>query len=337
VKYLKILFLLLGLSLLGVVLYQTDLVELWRRVVELGWLGMGAVLGLFFVSFAVDVVAWALAFDSIPMSARWLSRLYLVRMVGEAFNNVTPTASMGGEPIKAMLLKTHYDVGYRESMATVVIAKTTILIGLLFFLIVGFALLLNSDKVPEAYKSVAGVGLIGLSVIIVNFFLWQRLRLTSRAGAWLSASRFGGRLKHWLEVIADIDDQFVGFYKHKRARFGGALVLVIFNWVLGVAEVYLVMHLLGYPVSMTDAWIIESMAQLVRAGAFFIPAAIGAQEGTFMLLCGAITGNPTLGIAVALVRRAREVIWIAAGLGLWWRYSLKNQDTASANASSTDR
>ena len=336
-KYLKLLFLLLGLVLLGVVLDETDLAELWARVVEIGWFGMVLVMVLFFIAFGVDVVAWALAFDSIPMAPRWLWRLFLVRMVGEAFNNVTPTASMGGEPIKAMLLKSHYDIGYRESMATVVIAKTTILIGLLFFLGIGFVLLLQSDKVPDSYKTVAGAGLIGLTIIIVNFFLWQRLRLTSRAGSRLSAGRFSTRLQKWLEIITEIDDQFVGFYKHKPARFGSALVLVIINWLLGVVEVYLVMYLFGHPVSLAEAWIIESMAQLVRAGAFFIPAAIGAQEGTFMLVCGAITGNPTLGIAVALVRRAREILWIAAGLGLWWSYSLRNQSTASVSASSTER
>jgi hypothetical protein len=56
------------------------------------------------------------------------------------------------------------------------------------------------------------------------------------------------------------------------------------------------MYLLGHPITFTDAWIIEAMAQLVRAGTFFIPSSIGAQEATFTVVCSAITGTPSLGI-----------------------------------------
>lgn len=73
------------------------------------------------------------------------------------------------------------------------------------------------------------------------------------------------------------------------------------------------MVFLGAPVSFWEAWIIEATAQLVRAGLFFIPAGIGVQEGAFVLICGAITGTPALGVAVSIVRRIREVVWIAWG------------------------
>ena len=322
-KLLKLLFLFVGLALLGWVLQETDLGELWRRVVQIGWSGMSIVIALYALNFLTDVVGWQLAFQSVPLDLRWAWRLYLVKTVGEAFNNVTPTASVGGEPLKALLLKTHYEVGYRESSATIVIAKTTILLGLMLFLLVGFLLLLASDRVPSSYRTVAGAGLIALTFITTNFFLWQRLRLTSVAGSRFAFGRFGERIDRWLEVINDIDDQFLHFYADHRTHFAGALLLAILNWVLGVVEVYLVMGFLGFPISFAEAWIIESMAQLVRAGAFFIPAAIGAQEGAFLLVCGAITGSPTLGMALALVRRARELLWIFGGLCLWWMYSLR--------------
>jgi len=83
------------------------------------------------------------------------------------------------------------------------------------------------------------------------------------------------------------------------------------------------MYFLGHPVSFVDAWIIEAVAQLVRTGTFFIPASIGAQEGAFMLVCAAMTGSPVLGVAVAVVRRIREIVWIVWGMGLGLMYTLK--------------
>ena len=61
----------------------------------------------------------------------------------------------------------------------------------------------------------------------------------------------------------------------------------------------------------------------MRSGTFFIPASIGAQEGAFLLVYTAITGSPSLGIAVALVRRLREVLWIGWGVALGSLFSLK--------------
>ncbi len=120
-----------------------------------------------------------------------------------------------------------------------------------------------------------------------------------------------------------MDQRLIGFYTKSRGRFAVAMALAFVNWLLGVVEVYYALLFLGHPVSWTGAWVIEAAAQLVRTGAFFIPAAIGAQEGTFLLLCGAVTGSATLGFSVAIIRRLREIIWILWGFALGSLYSLK--------------
>ena len=76
---------------------------------------------------------------------------------------------------------------------------------------------------------------------------------------------------------------------------------------------------------------IEAIAQMVRAGTFLIPASIGAQEGAFMLVYTVITGSPALGIAVAMTRRFREVLWLVWGASVGLRFSL------SAKASTVTR
>jgi uncharacterized membrane protein YbhN (UPF0104 family) len=106
------------------------------------------------------------------------------------------------------------------------------------------------------------------------------------------------------------------------------------SWLLGVAEIYLIFQLIGHPISWGDAWIIESMVQLVRTATFFIPAGLGSQEGALMLGCGALTGLPGLGMSVALVRRSRELVWIAVSLALASMYSVS---AATAHAAANDR
>ena len=63
-------------------------------------------------------------------------RLLTIRTAGEVVNMTTPTAYMGGEPLKAYLLK-KYNVPIAEGAASVVIAKTTLTIAEVFYILTG--------------------------------------------------------------------------------------------------------------------------------------------------------------------------------------------------------
>lgn len=325
-----------GLALLVAVLHQTDLGALWAQTLQIGWLGITAVLLVYLVSFVCDAAGWQLTLPSLPLELRWLRRLFLVRMVGEAFNYATPFAGLGGEPVKAVLLKRHYGFSYRESSASLLLAKTTTLLALIAFLGAGLLQLLGDPRMPGPYKAVAGAGLLALATGIVLFFLVQRFSLSSattrRFGRMRIGARFARRLDSALDHIRDVDERLVEFYTRRLGRFGCTLGLGFANWFLGALEVYLALRFLGHPVSFTDAWIIEAVAQLVRAGTFFIPASIGAQEGAFLLVCTSLTGDPLLGVALALIRRAREIVWMLSGLALGWAYSLRPPHRGIADA-----
>lgn len=318
---LKLLFLLTGLILFGLIIYETDMREVWAHLSRIGVIGMCWVFVIYIIAFFADVVVWLLTVPRLPVNLRWLKRFYLIRMAGTAFNFVTPMASMGGEPIKAMMLKSYYDVPYKESGVSLVTSKTADTIGLVIFLMLGFAVLSLSDKFDAYYKTVAGVGLIALTIGIIGFFLVQRYRITSNSAGWLSRTRFGNKLIHALETIQELDDKLVNFYTQHRSRFALSIFLGTLNWLLGAVEIYVVMIFLDHPVSFADAMIIESLVQLVRTGTFFIPAGIGAQDGIFFLVCKVITGQPELGVAVAMIRRFREFIWVGLGLLIYWVYS----------------
>ena len=321
-RALKILYLLLGVGLLAVVIAEIDLAVVSANVTRVG-IGFAAILAIYLVAFVLDSVSWQITISSVPLNARWAYRVWKLRMVGEAFNTVMPGAGMGGEPVKAALLKKHHGVGYRKAAASLILAKTINMIALVAFLIVGFVLMIAGAGLPATFEAVAAAGLAILGVAVLLFFVIQRFGITGLTGTWLSRWRFGRRIDDVLHHIHDMDERLIGFYTKARGRFAAALALAFVNWLLGVVEIYVALVFLGHPVSWADAWIIESSAQLVRTGAFFIPAAIGAQEGAFLLVCGAITGSPSLGFSASVVRRLREIVWIVWGFALGSLMSLK--------------
>lgn len=313
-RALKIAYLASGALLLVWIVGQVDRDEALGHLAEIGAAGFAVVLVLYLAAFLADCVSWLLTLETPPLSARWIGRTFAVRLAGEAFNAVLPAAGMGGEPLKAEILKRRYGIGLKEGAASLILARTVNLIALVAFLIVGFALTWQSPALPDWVKHVAALGLALLTLGTVLFFALQRLRLSSRLGVRLAAQPWAARLGDALRHVEDVDARFVRFYGRHRGKLAAALALALANWLLGAAEVYAAMAFLGHPVDWKTAWIIEAAAQMIRAAGFFIPAAIGVQEGTFVFLCGALTGNPALGLAAAVARRVREVLWIVAGM-----------------------
>jgi len=321
-KYLKFIFLGLGFVLLGVILRQTNLQEVWQQITLVGWWGMTLVIIFYFLEFLTDVFTWQLTFKSIPIQPRWTIRLLLIYMVGAAFNRVTPFASLGGEGFKAVMLKSHYQISYKETSASIILTKTLNTASLVFFAIIGFFLLLASPKFSNSFKTFTGLSLAIFSSCILIFFLIQRFRLSSRIVNRLGHSFLGDRLAKPLENLRSVDDRLGEFYRN-LPLFRNGLIVGFLNWPLGVLEIYVLMQFLQHPISFADAWLFDSVAQLVRAGTFFIPANIGTLEGSLVLLGASLTGSLELGLAISVIRRVKDILWILLGLLIWWLFSLR--------------
>jgi hypothetical protein len=71
----------------------------------------------------------------------------------------------------------------------------------------------------------------------------------------------------------------------------------------------------------------------VRSLTFFVPGHLGVQDGAITLIGQALTGSSEVGLAVALLRRGRELVWTAVGLAIGAWFGLKNPDADTADSS----
>jgi uncharacterized protein (TIRG00374 family) len=318
-KLFRLLFLLLGLGLFAFVLAQADLSAVADHVGRLGWDGALVIPAVSLLPFVVDTWSWQVLFTPPRSGWRWFADLWKIRAVGTAISKLTPVVGVAGEPVKALLLKRIYGLPYREGIASLLVAKTANLIALVIFLGIGLALSFGDDRLPNGYRLAAAVGFAALAFSIGAFFLVQRLRISSALGGWLSRGALGHHISRALHPLRELDDRLVLAYTRDWARFLAATFLTFLNWVFGVVELYLIFWFMSHPVGIADAIIIAATVELVRAGIFFIPASIGAEEAALTVIVTAITGENGLGLAVAFVRRYRELLWIGYGVWIAWR------------------
>ena len=318
-RWIKLLFAIAGLGLLTSVLASIDLGQVMGLIARVGW-GFLLVLAAACFAFTADAASWLAVLPALKLDIRSLAALWKVRMVGEMLNIVTPAAGVGGEPAKALILINSFGLEARETIASVLVAKTIILLSYIPFLAIGFVLMLATPRLPRDYVVAAGIGLAIYATAIGGFFMVQRCRITSKLGTRLHRYPFASRLERVLNEIRAVDDEVERLYVVAPRRLWFSLGLAFLGWVLGATELLLISALLGYPLSLADVWTIEAVVQLLRQATGFVPGSLGVMEGSMLLLYAAFTGDPSLGVAVALVRRLREVIFIVGGMAFSFRY-----------------
>lgn len=321
-----------GAALLAVVLFQTDLGEVGNRLLQIGAPGALGIVVVHTAGYASLAISWLYAIRGANLRARWLYPLWKILMVGTALDTLTPLAGLGGEPVKAVLLKRQLGVSYTDAAASLVVTRTTDLAAQVVFIAIGFGLVLHADYLDAPLRRAAGAGFALFVVAIAGFFAAQQWRGFSRLRGWLEGSRFGAtawaqRTSAGFDALARVEDQLVHFYSAERRRFALSLIGAFGDWCSGALAVWIAMRLLGYPVGAADALVIEAFVMGVRSTFFFVPGDLGTQEVAHVLICTAVTGSPALGLALAAVRRARDLLWIAWGLGIGWRYSLLGAGT----------
>lgn len=117
-------------------------------------------------------------------------------------------------------------------------------------------------------------------------------------------------------------------YRRRRAIIACCAWQLV-GWVAGAGEVWLALLFLGHGVSVADAVIVEAVIQAVSSSAFIVPGALGVQEGGFLVIGGIIGLPAELALALALVRRARDIIIFLPAL-LAWQVSLGRRLLARA-------
>ena len=322
-RALTIVVLLAGFALFGWLLLQADLGTVAHLMTQLGWLGAITVLVAFAIGFQADVFSWHLTFRNVGLSARWTLRLWLVNMVGEALNIVAPFGSVGGEPFKALLLKRHYRVSYPDGVASLLLIQTVNSLAEVPFVIVGLILMLARGVLSPAFETTLTIACFLLVGFMAFVLVALHLRWLSYLPRRLKQTRWGRGVGTGIEVLMSIEEQIVVFVRQRPLRFAVAVLFAFGNWLCGAVELFLVLHFLGSPLGFADCWLIEATVVLVRSATFFLPAHIGAQDGTIAFLCGVLTGSAPVGLAVALVRRARELLWSLLGLMIGGWFSLR--------------
>jgi len=262
-------------------------------------------------------LGWWLVFPSEAKAK--LGLCVWVRFIREAINSLLPVAQVGGEIAGARLM-TFSGISAGLSGATVLVDILMQVVSLFLFTLVGIGIF-AMDGADGALLAPIVFGAAIMGAALAGFFVAQRYggaRLVDRALMAL-AERLGWSA---LANLASLHDNLVRIYADLR-RLAAAMLVHIVVWFVGALEILVALHLMGYPVSIADAVVIESLSQAVRAAAFLVPGALGVQEAGFVAICSAFGIPAAPALALSLVKRVPELLLGLPFLFAWHAHEVK--------------
>jgi uncharacterized protein (TIRG00374 family) len=310
---LRLFLLIVGLLTLVLIVWHIGPGQIYDAAAKLGPVALLVLLIPSTIMYVVEAYGWKVTLGpsakDIPF---W--RVLAIRTAGEVVNMTTPSGYVGGEPLKASLLRKHH-VPMEEAYTSVIIAKTTMTIAEVLFILLGIALgvwLLggNDSSGHTVVAALVSVGLLALGTAAFVFvqrqglctWLLELLRKVGLKIAYLEARE---------EQLRSLDRAILEFYRHKRQAFYASTGLFLLGWMAEALEVYVILYYLGGPAMALSAISIGALSVFIKGGTFFIPGGLGTQDGGNLLLLEAFGYS---GIIFALLRRFRELVWIGVGL-----------------------
>ncbi len=306
----KFLYLIFGIALLVFIFNKVDFNSFLNELNKLRF-SFFAILIIYFVGFILDSYSWQLCIENLVKTKLKLHQIFKIRIIGEAFNYIF--FQVGGEPVKAFLLKNNYGIKYKSSIGSLILAKTIILFALIIFCFVGLVSIFYTNKFGDNFEKASLIGFVLFTTLISLFFIVQRYKLTSKFHN-IFKNKLSKKFNNFFKHLQETEHKIADFYKKTKKDFFKILFLNLSNWFFGALELYAIFYLLNEKITFLEAVAIETLVQLVRAMLFFIPSNLGTQEGVFVLAVNVLKDSTPLGLAVAIIRRLREVIWISIGL-----------------------
>ena len=302
--------LLVGSGLFAWYLRGTDWSAVGEALRRMGWLAP-LLLASYFVVYVVDTWAWRESFAERPRVPFWT--MFRVRWSGEAANNIVPTAYVGGEALKVMLLARH-GVPAGAATSAALISKTAQTVAQVLFIAGGAAAFLVVGIEHAGLRTGMGVVLTG-GLAVLGVMVWLQRR--GAIGVVMGMLGKLGVRSRWIEDHRPrweaVDRQVAGFYREHRGKFVRSTAGYLAGWLLDTVEIWVAAWLLGWPIHWLQALAIESFTGVVKVIGMWVPGALGVQESGISLLARLAGAPSVLGVAYPLLRRVRELIY--AGLG----------------------
>jgi uncharacterized protein (TIRG00374 family) len=245
-------------------------------------------------------------------------RLMAYRLTAFGISYFTPGSHFGGEPYQVFAVSRWHGAPVPISLAAVTLDKVLEMLINLAFLVGGIlALLTLRDTVaPWVGGQLILYALLLLAIpCALLLALWQGRHpftgLITFAGRFLRRPLMQSK---WAQTLHQSEAQAVWLCRHHPRTVILAFLTTLLTWIGVIGEFWFLTSVLG--MTLTPMQITVSLVAARIAILLPVPAGLGALEAGQVLAMETLGMDPSIGIAIAVLIRGRDVVSGLVGLAL---------------------
>lgn len=301
----------LGVALTLYLIHFVGLGAVLAAAVAVGWGGFALLCAYSLGTFLILGLAWWVLLPDRPGRGNlWL--FVRARMVRDSAAEVLPFSQFGGMALGARAA-TLDGVPATVAVASMVVDVTTEMLAQIVFIALGLGLLIARAPHTAAAASMTRVFSIGLAVAAIAAGLFLALQ---RYGHQITA-RVASRLLPGGGAATAAATATLDVIYRSRGRVALSIALHLSAWIATAAGTFIAFRLIGVHVDLAAVIAIESLVYATRSAAVIVPNALGVQEAAYAVLAPLFGVGAQFGLAVSLIKRARDIAVGAPILILW--------------------
>jgi hypothetical protein len=306
-----------GAVLFAYALRGADVGEIVGGIRRVGW-GLAAILALAGLRFLVRAECWRLCMP--PGTRLTLTQAFGAFLAGDALGSVTPLGLLASEPAKVFLTRHH--LATRDAVASLAAENLVYGASVVAMVGAGLVVLLSSVAPPAAWSAAIVIALVAGAAGAA--IAWRLLQ-----GTWNDDR---GTRPWWRERLARVRMSVLGLWAGQPSRLWRAFALDLVFHALAVFEIYLTLQwLLGdRSPTLAQAVVFEALNRVVTVAFKFVPFRLGVDEALSGALAPLLAVNPAAGVALALVRKVRNLAWAAIGLAVIAAHPQRDRESVRA-------
>jgi hypothetical protein len=316
---------LLGLGLLGYLVFRSGPGLVWKQLQAVGW-GMGVVILLGGLSQLAKTCAWRQALNCDINGLSW-SRSFVAQLISDGMGQLGVAGKVLGEGMRISLLERAVPLPNALSAGAIdgaLHSFTAVLIS-----VSGITATLALAPLSATWRA---YGMLLVAVLIAAMIL-ATVAITKRWHLIGNAIRAIGRLPrigNWVtgkqSIIDSAESNLLTFHDVAPAAFWATLIFNLVWHALAVLEVYIILRFMGSRITVGGGFVVEGLTKVINLVGAFNPGNFGTYEAGNMLIAKIFGVTGTAGLTLALCRRARTVFW--AGVGAMCTTAMKRSDLA---------
>ena len=297
-----------GIGVLALVLLHFDLSLVARALTHAGFGGLAIVI---LAGLAAELV---LAVGIIPLLPRPvpLAVVFAARQLRDSSSDVLPITQIGGVAFAARAFVLA-GLGAFEASASVIADLTTETFAQGLYVLAGVAASLSLLHRNALLSPWTGAMLGGALFLSIGSLLFAILQLNG--SRW--AERLGGKLFAPTAAHAHNFSEAVHAIYRARTRVALSILLQFAGWIASGLWLWVVLAVMDLNPDLWSAIAVQALVEGLRSATVFIPAAIGIQEAGYAAVAPVFGLPPEIGLAVSLLRRARDIIVAVPVLLIW--------------------